>query len=71
MIVGLSEKVDSSIGTAITSHSNTSEPVSVGRVNLIRERAMVRKGIEWSEKLIMQLISTKIPSDYVDIALIR
>ena len=32
---------------------------------------MVRKGIERSEKLILQLISTKIPSDYVDIALIR
>ena len=32
---------------------------------------MVCKGIERSEKLILQLISTKIPSDYVDIALIR
>ena len=32
---------------------------------------MVRKGIDWSEKLILQLISTKIPSAYVDIALIR
>ena len=47
MVVGLSEKVDSSISTAITSQSNTSGPV------------------------ILQLISTKIPSDYVDIALIR
>ena len=36
-----------------------------------RERDVVRKGIERSEKLILQLISTKIPSDYVDIALIR
>ena len=32
---------------------------------------MIRKGIERSEKLIIQLISTKITSDYVDIALIR
>ena len=32
---------------------------------------MVGKGIEKSEKLILQLISTKILSDYVDIALIR
>ena len=32
---------------------------------------MVHKGIEQSEKLILQLISTKIPSDYVDIALIK
>ena len=32
---------------------------------------MVRKEIERSEKLILQLISTKIPSDYTDIALIR
>ena len=32
---------------------------------------MVGKGIEHSEKLILQLISAKIPSDYVDIALIR
>ena len=32
---------------------------------------LVRKGIEQSEKLILQLISTRIPVDYVDIALIR
>ena len=32
---------------------------------------MVRKGIERSEKLILQLISTRIPSDYVYFALIR
>ena len=71
MVVGLSEKVDSSLGTALTSQSNTSRPVSGERLNLIRERDMVRKGIERSEKLILQLISTKIPSDYVDIAFIR
>ena len=70
MVVGLSEKVDSSISTAVTSQSNTSGPVPVGRVNLARERDIVRKGIERSEKLILQLISTKIPNDYVDIALI-
>ena len=71
MVVGLSEKVDSSLGTALTSRSNTSGPVSGERFNLIRERDVVRKGIERSEKLILQLISTKIPNDYVDIALIR
>ena len=71
MVVGLSEKVDSSLGTALTSRSNTSGPVSGEHVNLIRERDVVRKGIERSEKLILQLISTKIPSDYVDIALMR
>ena len=32
---------------------------------------MVCKGIEHSEKLILQLIITRIPSDYVDITLIR
>ena len=71
MVVGLNEKVDSSLGTAISSHSNTSGPVSVGDVNLVRERDVVQKGIECSEKLFLQLISTKIPSNYVDIALIR
>ena len=71
MVVGLSERVDSSLGTALTSQSNTSGPVSGDRLNLIREVDVVRKGIERSEKLILQLISTRIPSDYVDIALIR
>ena len=37
MVVGLNEKVDSSLGTAISRHSNTSWPVSVGPVNLVRE----------------------------------
>ena len=69
MVVGLSEKVDSSLSTALTSRSNTSGPVSGELFNLIRERDVVRKGIERSEKLILQLIS--IPSDYVDLALIR
>ena len=71
MVVGLSEWVDSSLGTALTSQPNTSGPVSGDRFNLIREHDVVRKGIERSEKLILQLISTRIPSDYVDIALIR
>ena len=71
MVVGLNEKVDSSRGTALSSRFNTSGPVSGERINLIRERDVVRKGIEQSEKLILQLISTKIPSDYVDISLIR
>ena len=63
MVVGHSEKVDSSLGTALTSRFNTSRPVSGERINLIRERDVVCKGIERSEKLILQLISTKIPSD--------
>ena len=71
MVVGLSEKVDSSLGTVLTSQSNTSRPVSGDRLNLVRERDVVCKGIERSEKIILQLISTRIPSDYVDIALIR
>ena len=71
MVVGLSERVDSSLGTALISRSNTSRPVSGDHLNLIKERDVVRKGIERSEKLILQLISTRIPSDYVDIALIR
>ena len=71
MVVGLNEKVDSSLDTALSSNSNTSGPVSAGCINLVRERDIVRKGIECSEKLILQLISTRIPNDYVDIALIR
>ena len=54
MVVGLNEKVDSSLGTALTSHSNTSGPVSVGCINLVRECDVVRKGIERSEKLILR-----------------
>ena len=70
MVVGLSERVDLSLGTALTSRSNAREPVSGNCLNLIRERDVVCKGIERFEKLILQLISTKIPSDYIDIALI-
>ena len=43
MAVGLNEKVDSSLGTAISSNSNTSGPLSVGRINLVRECDVVRK----------------------------
>ena len=71
MVVGLSERVDSSLSTALTSRPNTSGPVHGDHLNLVRECDVVRKGIERSEKLILQLISTRIPSDYVDIALIR
>ena len=71
MVVGLSEKVDLYLGTALTIQSKTSGFVPVENVNLVREHDVVRKGIERSEKLILQLISTQIPSDYVDIALIR
>ena len=41
MVVGLSERVDSSLGAALTSQSNTSGPVSGDRLNLIRERDVV------------------------------
>ena len=53
MVVDLSEKVDSSLGTALTSRSNTSGFVSGEHVNLSRERNLVHKGIEHSEKLIL------------------
>ena len=71
MVVGLYEKLDSSLGTALTSRPKTSGPVSGECINLVRERDVVHKGIECSEKLILQLISTRISSDYVNIALIR
>ena len=46
MVVGLSERVDSSLGTALTSRFNTSEPVFGDCLNLIRECDVLRKGIE-------------------------
>ena len=70
MTIDLSERVDSSLSTAVPSRP-ASGSVLGDCLNLTRERDVVRKGIEWSEKLILQLISTRIPSDYVDIALIR
>ena len=63
MVVGLSERVDSSLSTALTSRPNTSRPVLGDCLNLVRERDVVRKGIEHSEKLSLQLISTRIPSE--------
>ena len=60
MVVGLSEHVDSSLSTAVTSQP-ASGPVLGDRLNLIREQDVVRKGIERSEKLILQLISTRFP----------
>ena len=71
MVVGLQEKMDSSLGTSETSQSNTSGSVPMGQINLARERDVIRKGIEQTEKLNTQLISTEIPRDYIDIALIR
>ena len=41
MVFGLSEKVDSSLGTALTSPSNTSGPVSGERLNIFRERDVI------------------------------
>ena len=38
MMVGLMEKIDSSLGSALTSQFNTSQPVFGERLNLIRER---------------------------------
>ena len=43
--VGISEKVDSSLGTALTSRSNTSGPVSGEPFNLIRERDVFARGL--------------------------
>ena len=70
MVIDLSERVDSSLSTAMPSPS-ASRSVLGDRLNITRERDEVRKGIARSEKLILQLISTRIPADYVDIALIR
>ena len=70
MVVDLSEHVDSSLSTAMISRP-ASGHVLGDCLNSDRERDVVRKGIERSEKFILQLINTKIPSDYVDIALIR
>ena len=50
MVVELSEKVDSSLGTAITSRFNTSRPVSGEHIICIRECDVVCKMIERSEK---------------------
>ena len=70
MVVDLSERVDSSLSTEMASKS-ASGSVLGDRINISREREVIRKGIEHSEKLILQLISTRIPTDYVDISLIR
>ena len=51
MVIGLSEKVDSSLGTALTSRFNTSGPVSGERLNIFRERDVIRQRLERSEKL--------------------
>ena len=61
MVVGLSKQLDSSLGTALTSQPNNSRPVPGNRLNLVRERDVVRKGIERSEKLILQLIAQGSP----------
>ena len=45
MVVGLQEKMDSSLGTSVTSQSNTSGSVPVGLIDLARERDVIRKGI--------------------------
>ena len=70
MVVDLSECVDSSLSNAMTSKP-ASGSVLGDFLNATRERDVVLKGIELSEKLILQLISTRIPTDYVDISLIR
>ena len=70
MVVDLSERVDSSLSTAVISNP-TNGSVLGDRLNITRERDIIRKGIEWSEKLILQLIATKIPTENVDISLIR
>ena len=70
-MVGFSEKVNSSIGTAVVSNIGTSGCVSVGRVNEIRERDVVRSGIERSEKLILQIIGTHIPTSLLSSPLLK
>ena len=70
MVVDLSECVDSSLSTAMASKSASGSVLGDG-INITRERDVVYKGIERSERLILQLISTRIPTDYVDISLIR
>ena len=63
MVIDLSERVDSSLSTAVSSQS-ASGPVLGDCLNGDREPEVVCKGMERSEKLILQLISTRIPSDY-------
>ena len=70
MVVDLSEPVDSSLSTAMASKP-ASMSVLGDCLNVTKERDVVRKDIEQLEKLILQLISTRIPTDYVDISLIR
>ena len=70
MVVDLSERIDSSLSTAVASKS-AGGLVLADWINISREREVIRKGIERSEQLILQLISTRIPTDYVDISLIR
>ena len=45
MVIGLSERVDSSLSTAVASRSNTRGPVLGDCLNLVREPDVVRKGI--------------------------
>ena len=72
MVVGLKEQLDSS-SLATVSRSIAPQDRSVGgdKLNLLKERDVVRKGLERSEHLISQLISTEIPTNYPDVALIR
>ena len=49
MVMELNEKVDSSLGTALTSRPITSGPDSGERINLAREREVLRKMVECSE----------------------
>ena len=53
MVVDLSERVDSSLSTAMTSKP-ASGSVLGDCLNLTREHDVIRKGIERSEKLILQ-----------------
>ena len=68
MVIDLSERIDSSLSTAIASKSAGGH-VSGDRINISREQEVICKGIERSEKLILQLISTRIPTEYIDISL--
>ena len=52
MVVDLSERVDSSLSTAMTSKP-ASGSVLGDRLNVTRERDVVRKGIDRLERLIL------------------
>ena len=49
-MVGLREKLDSSLGTAVTSQSNTSGPVPLGQINLVGSGNVMQSRREWNDQ---------------------